>query len=124
MKTHTCFSLYPFQDQIQIVVTGMALGLSDPVKLKSKRKTITNGQSEGSDLMCQTNLNESKKSQLLQQDLDYIFPLDEDQMVETPTPANNIPLFGAQLFKNRKSSPIQLSSAPGSIRQRHVRNIF
>ncbi|KAM7361229.1 C2 domain-containing protein 5 isoform 2-T2 [Cochliomyia hominivorax] len=115
---------FPESDQIQILVTGMALGLGDPSKLKSKRKTISNGQSESNDSMSHlhsTNESISKKLQQFQQDEDYIFPLDEDHMVETPTPATNIPLFGAQLFKNRKSSPIQLSSAPGSMRQRHNR---
>lgn len=101
----------------------MALGLGDPSKLKNKRKTLSNGQTESNDFMNHTNLpceTNSRKLQQLQQDEDYIFPLDDDHMVETPTPATNIPLFGAQLFKNRKSSPIQLPSAPGSMRQRHV----
>lgn len=101
----------------------MALGLGDPSKLKNKRKTLTNGQTDSNDSMSHAHSGSesiSKKLQQLQQDEDYIFPLDEDHMVETPTPATNIPLFGAQLFKNRKSSPIQLSSAPGSMRQRHV----
>ncbi|XP_065354941.1 C2 domain-containing protein 5 [Calliphora vicina] len=115
---------FPESDQIQILVTGMALGLGDPSKSKNKRKNLTNGQSESNDSMTHTQsageIN-SKKLQQLHQDEDYIFPLDEDHMVETPTPATNIPLFGAQLFKNRKSSPIQLSSAPGSVRQRHNR---
>ncbi|XP_046804860.1 C2 domain-containing protein 5 isoform X1 [Lucilia cuprina] len=115
---------FPESDQIQILVTGMALGLGDPNKLKNKRKNVTNGQSDSNDSMSHTHsageIN-NKKLQQLQQEEDYMFPLDEDHMVETPTPATNIPLFGAQLFKNRKSSPIQLSSAPGSMRQRHNR---
>ncbi|XP_037828896.1 C2 domain-containing protein 5 [Lucilia sericata] len=115
---------FPESDQIQILVTGMALGLGDPNKLKNKRKNISNGQSDSNNSMSHTysagEIN-NKKLQQLQQEEDYIFPLDEDHMVETPTPATNIPLFGAQLFKNRKSSPIQLSSAPGSMRQRHNR---
>lgn len=100
----------------------MALGLGEPHRLKHKRKTVTNGQSDSSDSMNHTQsgseINNKKLSQL--QDEDYIFPLDEDHIIETPTPATNTALFGAQLFKSRKSSPIQISSVPGSIRHKHV----
>lgn len=98
----------------------MALGLGDPSRIKYKRKTVTNGQGDSTDNANHHSSNESSNKKL-QNDEDYIFPLDEDQMVETPTPATNIPLFGAQIFKNRKSSPIQLTTAPGAIRQRYVR---
>ncbi|XP_075146094.1 C2 domain-containing protein 5 isoform X1 [Haematobia irritans] len=109
---------FPESDQIQILVTGMALGLGDPSKSKYKRKTVVNGQVDNtSDTHHQT----SDAHRKLTCDEDYIFPLDEDQMVETPTPATNMPLFGAQLFKNRKSSPIQMSTTPGVIRQRYNR---
>ncbi|TMW51981.1 hypothetical protein DOY81_002971 [Sarcophaga bullata] len=114
---------FPESDQIQILVTGMALGLGEPHRLKHKRKTVTNGQSDSSDSMNHTQsgseINNKKLSQL--QDEDYIFPLDEDHIIETPTPATNAALFGAQLFKSRKSSPIQISSVPGSIRHKHHR---
>lgn len=98
----------------------MALGLGDPSKPKYKHKTATNGQADGTEAMMSGYHKPIDGHKKLTCDEDYIFPLDEDQMIETPTPATNIPLFGAQLFKNRKSSPIQLTTAPGAIRQRSV----
>ncbi|XP_013111413.2 C2 domain-containing protein 5 isoform X1 [Stomoxys calcitrans] len=110
---------FPESDQIQILVTGMALGLGDPSKSKYKRKMQANGQLDSNNTDNHHHSNDGHKKAT--SDEDYIFPLDEDQMVETPTPATNMPLFGAQLFKNRKSSPIQLTTAPGLIRQRYNR---
>uniref|UniRef100_A0A1I8P0U2 C2 domain-containing protein n=1 Tax=Stomoxys calcitrans TaxID=35570 RepID=A0A1I8P0U2_STOCA len=110
---------FPESDQIQILVTGMALGLGDPSKSKYKRKMQANGQLDSNNTDGHHHSNDGHKKATC--DEDYIFPLDEDQMVETPTPATNMPLFGAQLFKNRKSSPIQLTTAPGLIRQRYNR---
>ncbi|XP_073841071.1 C2 domain-containing protein 5 isoform X2 [Musca autumnalis] len=117
---------FPESDYIQILVTGMALGLGDPTKTKARRKTVSNGQLDNAANAMSIVPPEQHQHQTMDKkstcDEDYIFPLDEDHMVETPTPAtNSIPMFGAQLFKNRKSSPIQLTTAPGSIKQRFNR---
>ncbi|XP_011290288.1 C2 domain-containing protein 5 isoform X2 [Musca domestica] len=116
---------FPESDQIQILVTGMALGLGDPSKAKPRRKTVSNGQMVDGAANAMSVLQQPHNHQTIDQkstcDEDYIFPLDEDQMVETPTPATNIPMFGAQLFKNRKTSPIQLTTTPGALKQRFNR---
>lgn len=102
----------------------MALGLGDPSKAKPRRKTVSNGQMVDGAANAMSVLQQPHNHQTIDQkstcDEDYIFPLDEDHMVETPTPATNIPMFGAQLFKNRKTSPIQLTTTPGALKQRFV----
>lgn len=94
----------------------MALGLGDSnKKLNYKRKNATsngttnNEQSSNSSISSQNISQNGNKRSL--QDEDYIFPLDEDQMViETPTPNANVPQFNAHSIKLRKTSPSRISS--------------
>ncbi|KRG01645.1 uncharacterized protein Dmoj_GI22687, isoform B [Drosophila mojavensis] len=106
----------PETDQIQLLVTGMAMGLSDGNKMKYRRRApaaaqLPNGSSEAAPTghECQSQPGMNGKRML--QEEDYIFPLDEDQMVDTPTPTSSaIPPFGMSSFKVRKTSPSRLSN--------------
>ncbi|XP_036325375.1 uncharacterized protein LOC118738536 isoform X2 [Rhagoletis pomonella] len=111
----------PESDQIQLLVTGMALGLGDANKFKYRRKPaaatgITNGAS--TDAPDTNGLTAGNKRTL--QEEDYIFPLDEDQMVETPTPTSNLPPYGLNSFKLAKTSPSrQHSKKAGAINRNY-----
>lgn len=83
----------------------MALGLGEVNKFKNRRKTINNDTA--------VNMNGSiKKSH----DEELIFPLDEDQAVEAPTPVPSTPvpssLYGNYSLKYRKGSPSSLKMNP------------
>ncbi|KAH8360097.1 hypothetical protein KR093_010669 [Drosophila rubida] len=111
----------PESDQIQLLVTGMAMGLSDANKMKYRRRGAPAVQQNGFDAsqaqaqpqsavhaaQSQPELNGKR---MLQEE-DYIFPLDEDQVVDTPTPTSTaIPPFGMNSFKQRKTSPSRLGN--------------
>ncbi|XP_067642568.1 C2 domain-containing protein 5 isoform X2 [Eurosta solidaginis] len=103
----------PESDQIQLLVTGMALSLGDANKFKYRRKAaaaapnITNGTA--ADAPDTNGVSTGNKQRTLQEE-DYIFPLDEDQMVETPTPTSNLPPYGLNSFKLSKTSPSRQQS--------------
>lgn len=92
------------------------MGLSDGNKMKYRRRApaaaqLPNGSSEAAPTghECQSQPGMNGKRML--QEEDYIFPLDEDQMVDTPTPTSSaIPPFGMSSFKVRKTSPSRLSN--------------
>ncbi|XP_017084143.2 C2 domain-containing protein 5 isoform X2 [Drosophila eugracilis] len=109
----------PETDQIQLLVTGMAMGLTDANKMKYRGRGRTaqqqppsqqqNGFHDATVLATQSQPELNGKRML--QEEDYIFPLDEDQMVDTPTPTSTaIPPFGMSSFKMRKTSPSRLSN--------------
>ncbi|XP_068155467.1 C2 domain-containing protein 5 isoform X2 [Drosophila tropicalis] len=114
----------PETDQIQLLVTGMAMGLTNGNKMKYRRRQQQqqNGLHEVATIAAMTVPPQSLimhptqsqpelngKRQL--QEEDYIFPLDEDQMVDTPTPTSSaIPPFGMSSFKMRKTSPSRLGN--------------
>ncbi|XP_030376595.1 C2 domain-containing protein 5 isoform X4 [Scaptodrosophila lebanonensis] len=102
----------PETDQIQLLVTGMAMGLTDANKMKYRRKPAQqNGVNETAQAMHTTQSQTELNGKRMLQEEDYIFPLDEDQMVDTPTPTSTaIPPFGLSSFKIRKSSPSRLSN--------------
>ncbi|KAH8294190.1 hypothetical protein KR054_009273 [Drosophila jambulina] len=115
----------PETDQIQLLVTGMAMGLSDASKMKYRGRGRVMQQQQQPQPQQQQQQNGFHESQsqsqpelngkrMLQEE-DYIFPLDEDQMVDTPTPTSTaIPPFGMSSFKMRKTSPSRLSNlVPG-----------
>ncbi|XP_020810846.1 C2 domain-containing protein 5 isoform X2 [Drosophila serrata] len=115
----------PETDQIQLLVTGMAMGLSDASKMKYRGRGRVMQQQQQQQPQQQQQQNGFHESQsqsqpelngkrMLQEE-DYIFPLDEDQMVDTPTPTSTaIPPFGMSSFKMRKTSPSRLSNlVPG-----------
>ncbi|XP_054728267.1 C2 domain-containing protein 5 isoform X2 [Anastrepha obliqua] len=104
----------PESDQIQLLVTGMALGLGDANKFKYRRKAAATGITNGTtaDVPDTNGLSVGNKRTL--QEEDYIFPLDEDQMVETPTPTSNLPPYGLNSFKLSKTSPSRQQSKKGS----------
>ncbi|XP_055848017.1 C2 domain-containing protein 5 isoform X2 [Episyrphus balteatus] len=108
----------PESDEIQLLVTGMALGLGEVNKFKNRRKTINN---DGA-----VNVNGSiKKSH----DEELIFPLDEDQAVETPTPVPSTPvpssLYGNYSLKYRKGSPSSVKmNASRSMKHYPIRERF
>ncbi|XP_037944747.1 C2 domain-containing protein 5 isoform X2 [Teleopsis dalmanni] len=111
----------PESDQIQLLVTGMALGLADVNKFKYRRKTLnTNGFIESnSNQQPETNGAITGSNKRALQEEDYIFPLDEDQMVETPTPTTNLPPYGSHSLKLRKTSPSRaISKANAAMRNR------
>ncbi|XP_020713746.1 C2 domain-containing protein 5 isoform X2 [Ceratitis capitata] len=106
----------PESDQIQLLVTGIALGLGDANKFKYRRKaTATSGFTNGTtaDAPDANGANTGNKRTL--QEEDYIFPLDEDQMVETPTPTSNLPPYGLNSFKMAKTSPSRQQSKKGAV---------
>lgn len=87
----------PESDEIQLLVTGMALGLGEVNKFKNRRKTINNDGAV---------IGQVKKSH----DEELIFPLDEDQgaeAVSSPVPSTPITssLYGNYSLKYRKGSP-------------------
>ncbi|XP_017142130.1 C2 domain-containing protein 5 isoform X1 [Drosophila miranda] len=112
----------PETDQIQLLVTGMAMGLSDANKMKYRRRPVQqlqqqNGFHEAATIVhaahSQPELANGKR--MLQEE-DYIFPLDEDQMVDTPTPTSTaIPPFGMSSFKVRKTSPSRLGNLSSGV---------
>jgi len=58
------------------------------------------------------------------QEEDYIFPLDEDQMVDTPTPTSTaIPPFGMSSFKMRKTSPSRLNNLASGLPSTGVKSL-
>ncbi|XP_062126650.1 C2 domain-containing protein 5 isoform X1 [Drosophila sulfurigaster albostrigata] len=113
----------PESDQIQLLVTGMAMGLSDANKVKYRRRGAPAVQPNGfNDAAMQAQAQpasavhaaqsqpELNGKRMLQEE-DYIFPLDEDQVVDTPTPTSTaIPPFGMSSFKQRKTSPSRLGN--------------
>lgn len=109
----------PETDQIQLLVTGMAMGLSDANRMKYRGRgrpaqqqqapQQQNGYHDGTVHATQSQPELNGKRML--QEEDYIFPLDEDQMVDTPTPTSTaIPPFGMSSFKMRKTSPSRLNN--------------
>ncbi|XP_039231753.1 C2 domain-containing protein 5 isoform X3 [Drosophila yakuba] len=113
----------PETDQIQLLVTGMAMGLSDANRMKYRGRgrpaqqqqqqqpapQQQNGFHDGTVHATQSQPELHGKRML--QEEDYIFPLDEDQMVDTPTPTSTaIPPFGMSSFKMRKTSPSRLNN--------------
>lgn len=94
------------------------MGLSDGNKMKYRRRgppaaQVQNGLSDAATLSAPTVHETQSQPELngkrILQEEDYIFPLDEDQMVDTPTPTSSaIPPFGMNSFKVRKTSPSQL----------------
>ncbi|XP_033162760.1 C2 domain-containing protein 5 [Drosophila mauritiana] len=110
----------PETDQIQLLVTGMAMGLSDanrmkyrgrgrPAQQQQQAPQQQNGFHDGTVHATQSQPELNGKRML--QEEDYIFPLDEDQMVDTPTPTSTaIPPFGMSSFKMRKTSPSRLNN--------------
>lgn len=80
-----------FQDEIQVLITGMALGLGEPSKMaKSRRKAGSDSSQSG------TNGKKSTED-------DLIFNLDEDQNMDgSYNPAVN---YGTHSLKLRKNSP-------------------
>lgn len=120
------------QDQIQLLVTGMAMGLSDGNKIKYRRRGAPatlqqNGFNDATVQLQQQQVPPQSAVHVTQsqpelngkrmlQEEDYIFPLDEDQMVDTPTPTSNaIPTFGMSSFKSRKTSPSRLGNLTSAI---------
>lgn len=111
--------LRSLQDQIQLLVTGMVMGLSDANRMKYRGRgrpaqqqqapQQQNGYHDGTVHATQSQPELNGKRML--QEEDYIFPLDEDQMVDTPTPTSTaIPPFGMSSFKMRKTSPSRLNN--------------
>ncbi|ALC47285.1 CG6454 [Drosophila busckii] len=108
----------PETDQIQLLVTGMAMGLSDANKMKYRRRGAPSTiQANGfNDTQLPTTVHAAQSQPELNgkrmlQEEDYIFPLDEDQMVDTPTPTSTaVPPFGMSSFKLRKTSPSRLGN--------------
>ncbi|XP_036228993.2 C2 domain-containing protein 5 isoform X4 [Bactrocera oleae] len=109
----------PESDQIQLLVTGMALGLDDANKFKYRRKAAVTSFTNGTvtDAPDANGLSAGNKRTL--QEEDYIFPLDEDQMVETPTPTSNLPPYGLNSFKLAKTSPSRQHSKKGTLINRN-----
>uniref|UniRef100_A0A0A1WTX3 Uncharacterized protein KIAA0528 n=1 Tax=Zeugodacus cucurbitae TaxID=28588 RepID=A0A0A1WTX3_ZEUCU len=109
----------PESDQIQLLVTGMAIGLDDANKFKYRRKAAATAFTNGTaaDAPDTNGLNAGNKRTL--QEEDYIFPLDEDQMVETPTPTSNLPPYGLNSFKLAKTSPSRQQSKKGTLVSRN-----
>lgn len=120
------------QDQIQLLVTGMAMGLSDGNKIKYRRRGAPvslqqNGFNDATVQLQQQQMQPQSAVHVTQsqpelngkrmlQEEDYIFPLDEDHMVDTPTPTSNaIPAFGMSSFKSRKTSPSRLGNLTSAI---------
>lgn len=128
----TKYSIIRLQDQIQLLVTGMAMGLSDGNKIKYRRRGApttlpqngfndANVQLQQQQFAAQSAVHvtqsqpELNGKRMLQEE-DYIFPLDEDQMVDTPTPTSNvIPPFGMSSFKTRKTSPSRLGNLTSAL---------
>ncbi|XP_053967749.1 uncharacterized protein LOC128869237 isoform X1 [Anastrepha ludens] len=104
----------PESDQIQLLVTGMALGLGDANKFKYRRKAAATGITNGTTADVPDTNGVSVGNKRTLQEEDYIFPLDEDQMVETPTPTSNLPPYGLNSFKLSKTSPSRQQSKKGS----------
>lgn len=109
-----------------MLVTGMAMGLSDGNKMKYRRRAAPAMQANGfndatvhaqaqSQMQPAVHATQSQpelNGKRMLQEEDYIFPLDEDQVVDTPTPTSTaIPPFGMSSFKVRKTSPSRLPSA-------------
>ncbi|XP_070137483.1 C2 domain-containing protein 5 isoform X2 [Drosophila bipectinata] len=122
----------PETDQIQLLVTGMAMGLSDSNKMKCRGRgralpfqqpqQQTNGFHEAAVHATQSQPELNGKRML--QEEDYIFPLDEDQMVDTPTPTSTaIPPFGMSSFKMRKTSPSRLSNLGSGLPSTGVKSL-
>ncbi|XP_055923455.1 C2 domain-containing protein 5 isoform X1 [Eupeodes corollae] len=86
----------PESDEIQLLVTGMALGLGEVNKFKNRRKTINN---DGA-----VNMNGTVKKS---HDEELIFPLDEDQEITASVSTPPVPssLYGNHSLKYRKGSP-------------------
>ncbi|XP_037710457.1 C2 domain-containing protein 5 isoform X2 [Drosophila subpulchrella] len=110
----------PETDQIQLLVTGMAMGLTDANKMKYRGRGRPVPQQQpppqqqngfhDSTVHATQSQPELNGKRMLQEE-DYIFPLDEDQMVDTPTPTSTaIPPFGMSSFKMRKTSPSRLNN--------------
>ncbi|XP_052834703.1 C2 domain-containing protein 5 isoform X2 [Drosophila gunungcola] len=119
----------PETDQIQLLVTGMAMGLSDANKMKyrgrgrpAQLQQQQNGFHDATVHVTQSQPELNGKRQL--QEEDYIFPLDEDQMVDTPTPTSNaIPTFGMSSFKMRKTSPSRLNNLVSGLPSTGVKSL-
>ncbi|CAD7093400.1 unnamed protein product [Hermetia illucens] len=120
----------PESDEIQLLVTGMALGLGEPSRYnRARRKTFSGGNSTTND-----NSNASFGSAIAniaaaqkQSDEELIFSLDEDQtMVNDQTAAVNQPPlsssnFGAHSLRLRKASPTRTTSLNPTFRySRHL----
>ncbi|XP_017009173.2 C2 domain-containing protein 5 isoform X1 [Drosophila takahashii] len=112
----------PETDQIQLLVTGMAMGLTDANKMKYRgRGRVAQQQQQQPPSQQQNGFHDATmhatqsqpelNGKRTLQEEDYIFPLDEDQMVDTPTPTSTaIPPFGMSSFKMRKTSPSRLNN--------------
>ncbi|XP_030572144.1 C2 domain-containing protein 5 isoform X1 [Drosophila novamexicana] len=115
----------PETDQIQLLVTGMAMGLSDANKMKYRRRgapvaQMQNGFNDAAtqpvSVVHETQSQPELNGKRMLQEEDYIFPLDEDQMVDTPTPTSSaIPPFGMSSFKVRKTSPSRLNNLAAAL---------
>lgn len=92
------------------------MGLSDGNKMKYRRRApaaaqLPNGASDAAPAGHENQSQPEMNGKRMLQEEDYIFPLDEDQMVDTPTPTSSaIPPFGMSSFKVRKTSPSRLSN--------------
>ncbi|KAL5274474.1 C2CD5 family protein [Megaselia abdita] len=86
----------PESDEIQVLVTGMALGLGEPTKLsKSRRKTMSTTSDSS-----QSGTNGKKSTEE-----DLIFSLDEDQNMDGSYNPGSMTNYGAHSLKLRKNSP-------------------
>lgn len=97
-------------------------GRAVPQQLPPQQQHQQNGFHEAAvhATQSQTELNGKR---MLQEE-DYIFPLDEDQMVDTPTPTSTaIPPFGMSSFKMRKTSPSRLSSLASGLPSTGVKSL-
>lgn len=111
----------------------MAMGLSDANKMKYRGRGRAmpqqqppqqqqNGFHEASVHATQSQPELNGKRML--QEEDYIFPLDEDQMVDTPTPTSTaIPPFGMSSFKMRKTSPSRLGNLASGLPSTGVKSL-
>jgi hypothetical protein len=110
MKTKPCFKrdFRNFQEEIQLMVNGVALGLGEPGKLaKAKRKIIGHSVS---------------KDAIKRVDEDLIFNLDEDQVTEVAPPLVTTTLQHSGSLKVRKKSPIRGRLGSGRL-TRHVSDL-
>ncbi|XP_065721432.1 C2 domain-containing protein 5 isoform X2 [Drosophila suzukii] len=123
----------PETDQIQLLVTGMAMGLTDANKMKYRGRGRPVPQQQpppqqqngfhDSTVHATQSQPELNGKRMLQEE-DYIFPLDEDQMVDTPTPTSTaIPPFGMSSFKMRKTSPSRLNNLASGLPSTGVKSL-
>lgn len=101
------------------------MGLSDANKMKYRRRgapvaQMQNGFNDAAtqpvSVVHETQSQPELNGKRMLQEEDYIFPLDEDQMVDTPTPTSSaIPPFGMSSFKVRKTSPSRLNNLAAAL---------